>query len=331
MMNSKKQFKIKFINKILDKRYKNQPDLKSVKKKLFLRQIEQISNDLKNKEIDINSLSSIEQTRWSRQLQNPLLNQKKIKDAKITVFGLGGIGTNVLMNLVYSGVSNFYIIDYDKVELSNLNRQTLYTPKDIGKPKTESTQEKLLEINPEIKIEKYNIELNYPKDLELLEISSNEYPENVVRINSIISESDYVINAMDYKGAPYLINDLCVKNRKSFYWGGINYFLGETYSYSPSKRTPCLRDIFASKDIFDTIPFLRYKTQNKGDKYGYSLGLVAIIIGSIMSNLIIFDINDIDYGLHGCFLIYDAHNIEIIKVPIKKLNTCLCNKYKLNT
>ncbi|TXT63749.1 MAG: putative Adenylyltransferase [Promethearchaeota archaeon] len=326
MTSFKKQFNIKLMKKIINNRYKYQPQLKETKLNLFLRQIEQLSRKKTNDQVEVsNSLTQEEKIRWSRQLRNPILNQEKIKNAKISVFGLGGIGSNVLLNLAYVGVSNLALIDYDRIELSNLNRQTLYTPKDIGRFKTESAQKRLLQINPDITSEIYNLELDYPKGIELLNFPPNEYPERISILNSIISNSDIVINAMDYKGAPYLINDLCVKNKKPFYWAGINYFLGEIYCYFPSKETACIRDIFHPNEPLFNQSFLRYKEQNQGlNKSSYSLGIIAIIIGSLISNLILFDINEVNHPYHGYYLMYDGFNIELMKIPIQKRKDCLC-------
>jgi len=327
MSSFRKEFNIKFLKKVIDKRYYDQPELRKIKKKIFLRQLDQIYMESSEKETSGRYLSEREQIRWSRQLQNPLINQNKIKKTKVSVFGLGGIGSNVLMNLVYSGVNNLVLVDHDKVELSNLNRQTLYTPKEIGDLKTKCAKERLLEINSEIKIETHNLEIEYPKELELLKINDADYSKRIAYIDSIISKSDIVVNAMDYKGAPYLINDLCVKNQKPFYWGGINFFLGEIYNFSYLKRTPCLRDIFSSEDFLEEQSFLRYKEPKQNRKKGYDLGTIAITTGSLISNLILLDINDIDHHSYGKYIIYDNYNFEIKKIPICNIQTCPCKKY----
>lgn len=189
MSSFRKEFNIKFLKKVGDKRYNDQPKLRKVKKKIFLRQLDQIYMESSEKKSSGRYLSEVEQIRWSRQLQNPLINQNKIKKTKVSVFGLGGIGSNVLMNLVYSGVNNFVLIDHDKVEISNLNRQTLYTPKEIGDLKTKCAKERLLEINSEIKIETHNLEIEYPKELELLKINDADYSQRIAYIDSIISKN----------------------------------------------------------------------------------------------------------------------------------------------
>ena len=132
------------------------------------------------------SLSTKDKKRWARQLQHGLINQKKIRNARVVVFGVGGIGSNVLMGLIYSGVFNYMIIDFDKVELSNLNRQTLYTPEDVNKLKIEKAKERLLKINRNINIKSFNIQINYPKKCNIFDLIESEYPSEISKINKIV-------------------------------------------------------------------------------------------------------------------------------------------------
>ena len=129
----------------MDLRYHKQPKLKEIKKALLFRQTQYKEIIDQNKRVhDNNKLNLIEQERWNRQLFHPLLNQKKIKNARVVVFGCGGIGSNALMGLIYSGVQNFKIIDFDSIALSNLNRQTLYIPRDVKFVKSIKAKERLL-------------------------------------------------------------------------------------------------------------------------------------------------------------------------------------------
>lgn len=117
-----------------------------------------------------------------------------------------------------------------------------------------------------------------------------------------------------------------MKNQKPFYWGGINFFLGEIYNFSYLKKTPCLREIFSSEDFLEEQSFLRYKEPKQNHKKGYDLGTIAITTGSLISNLILLDINDLDHHSYGKFIIYDNYNFEIIKIPICNIQTCPCKK-----
>ena len=244
----------------------------------------------------------------------------------MVIFGCGGIGSNVLMGLVYSGVYNFKIIDFDNIELSNLNRQTLYVPEDTNYIKTDIAKKRLLQINPNANVESFNINLNYPPELNLFNLKKGLYPKNITLIDNLIKWGDYIVSAADYNGAPYLINDLCVKNKKPYYWGGVNHFLGEIYSFNPRKNTPCLRCIFREKDFIKGIPFLRYR-EKKDQISGINLGSTVIATGTFISELIVHDICEIKNAAHGCYCIFDSYNLEIIKVPLDVDPQCKCQKF----
>jgi len=259
----KQEFNIKLLKRLMDLRYHKQAMLKEIKTQLLIRQINYnkiINQELRNQ--DNSSLSPLERKRWSRQISHSVIKQKKIKEARVVVFGVGGIGSNALMGLIYSGVHNFKIIDFDIVELSNLNRQTLYTPDDIGSLKIEMAKKRLLEINPHITVEIYNIKIDYPENVNVLHMNENEYPDEISNINDIIKLGDFIVNALDYQGAPYLISDLCVKNHKPFYWAGVNHSIGEIYIFSPVNKTACLRCIFGPSDFINKDQFLRYRKED---------------------------------------------------------------------
>ncbi len=153
----------------VEKLYQKQQILKEIKLTLYLKRF-RLENAFKRDliEADRAQLSDDDKNRWDRQIRNPILNQALIKRAKIAVFGCGGIGSNVLLGLVYSGVYNLKIVDFDVIEQSNLNRTPLYVPKNVGMSKSETSQKRLLEINPAINVTPYDFTLDYPKELNLL-------------------------------------------------------------------------------------------------------------------------------------------------------------------
>jgi len=325
------EFSVKLLKKLMDLRYFKQPKLKEIKAKLLTRQIkyrEMVNQDFRNK--DNNTLDEFDRKRWSRQLSHGLINQKRIRDARIVVFGVGGIGSNVLIGLIYSGVHNFKIIDYDVVKPSNLNRQTLYVPSDVGSLKTDKAEERSLNINPNISIESYNIKINYPRDLNVLNSKGKEFDDIITKINDFIKWGDIIVNALDFQGAPYLINDLCVINRKPFYWGGVNHFLGEIYRFYPKNNTACLRCIFGPSDFINKSQFLRYKGKEKNISKSINLGSTVIGTGNLISEMIIHDICGIESFSLSHFIIYDAYEIKIKKIPIEIDNDCQCQKFNKN-
>ncbi len=323
----KPEVKIKALNKALEHRYYKQPKLKEIKIKLFSRQIKYSEKyDLNAIAQDNELLEDIEKERWNRQIRNTILNQKKIKDAKVVVFGCGGIGSNALLGLSYFGVYNFRIIDFDEVEISNLNQQTLYYPEDIGSLKVNIAKKRLLQINPKIYVKSYNMKLDYPKKMNLLEIKEAEYPKNIEKIDEIIKWGDFIVSASDYYGAQYLINDLCIKNHKPYYWGVCNYFLGDIYSFYPEEKSACLRCIFGPTDFFNKTQFFRYLTSDSLYK-PINLGTTNMITGISISHMIVKDICKINTLIHGHYMIYDGYDFKIYKIPIKSDNNCLCSKF----
>ena len=311
--------------KLMELRYNKQAALKDEKIRFFIRQnhySELVNQDLRNQGND--TLSSQDKERWDRQINYGLVNQKKIRDAQIVVFGVGGIGSNAIMGLIYSGVNNFKIVDFDIIKLSNLNRQTLYTPKDVGKLKIDKAKERLLEINPYANIESFNIKIDYPEDLNVLNMSENNFPEDISKINNLIIWGDYIVNALDYYGAPYLINDLCVNNHKPYYWGGVNHSIGEIYSYYPIKETACMRCMFGQTSFFDKTQFLRYKKKDNTKMKGANIGSTVIVTGNFISEMILHDICGIYNPNYGKLFIYDAHCFDIHRIPVEIDKECPC-------
>ncbi len=317
----------KLLSRSLELRYTKQPELLEIKKKLLLRQVDYYSI-VNQEERDLNNqlLNPDEKERWDRQIRNPLIFQKRIRDSKIAVFGCGGIGTTVLNGLIYSGVYNFKIIDFDTIELSNLNRQIFYIPEDLGQNKVETTKKRLLEINPNANVESYILKIDYPLDLDVFKLKDKDYPEFIQKVDDIIKWADIIVSTMDYLGAPYLINDLCIKNKKPFYWGGVNLLLGEIYSYKPKDRTPCIRCIYGASNLLDKTQFYRYRTRSDLTPICANIGSTVIITGSLISELIIHHLCDIPNSFNGNFIIFDGYNFELIKTPIKTDKECSCQK-----
>jgi len=321
-------FKIKAVDMLLNVRYHKQPNLRDIKKELFARQSK--FNQRKDHETKMeanNTLDALDKSRWARQISHSLINQKSIKNARVVVFGLGGIGSNVLLGLTYSGIHNFKIVDSDIIDLSNLNRQTLYEYDDLNCLKCEKAMDKLLKINPNLKIEALNLKIDYPEALNVFDLKEKQYPQVITKVNELIEWGDYIINAADFHGAPYLINDLCVKNRKPFFWAGVNHSLGEIYNYSPKNDCACLRCIFGPTLFYTNTPFLRYKTKENHPFQGVNIGSTVIVTGSLISELVIQDICEFPNNVHGHYLIFDAIDKEILKIKIKKQESCCCLNY----
>ena len=150
--------------------------------------------------------------RYQRQIQLKEIGQtgqEKIVKAKVLVIGAGGLGCPALQYLAAAGVGTIGIVDFDVVELSNLQRQILYTVVDIGQSKAFTAAKKLSLLNPEIKIEFYNVQITNKNAIEIIE------------------KYDLVIDGSDNFATRYLVNDGCVILNKPLVYGAVLRFEGQ--------------------------------------------------------------------------------------------------------
>lgn len=165
--------------------------------------------------------------RYSRHILLPeigLDGQEKIFNAKILIVGLGGLGSPVALYLAAAGIGTIGLIDGDKVDLTNLQRQIIHTTDDLNRKKTDSAAEKIKKINPQTNIIIHDGLLNVENAIE------------------IIKNYDFIIDGTDNFPVKYLINDACVMANKAFSHGGILRFHGQTFTHVPGSA--CLRCIF---------------------------------------------------------------------------------------
>ncbi len=224
--------------------------------------------------------------------------QKKIIQSKVLIIGMGGLGCPVAEFLTRAGVGSLGIVDYDRVALSNIHRQSLYNSFDLNKPKVLSAKKKLNSINPKTKIKTHNIKIN-----------KNNF-------DKIISNYDFIVDGSDNFKTKFLINDFCIKFKKILIAGAISKFDGHLFTFNfKKKNTPCLRCFFQENEISDDILNCEYEG---------ILGSVASTIGSIQANEILKQILNIGKNLIGYILIIDLLNLNFRKVKLKKQKNCLC-------
>jgi len=239
--------------------------------------------------------------RFSRQivLKNiGTLGQKKIIQSKVLIIGMGGLGCPVAEFLTRAGVGSLGIVDYDKVTLSNIHRQSLYNNNDLNKFKVSIAEKKLKKIDPKIKVTYHKVKLN----------KNN--------INKIAKNYNYIIDGSDNFKTKFLINDYCIKSKKFLVTGAISKFDGHIFTFNfKNKETPCLRCFFQEDKISDDILNCEYEG---------ILGTVAGIIGTIQANEILKKILDIGKNLNGFILILDLLNLDFRKVKLNKQKICLC-------
>ncbi|WCM41938.1 HesA/MoeB/ThiF family protein [Flavobacterium sp. CBA20B-1] len=196
--------------------------------------------------------------RYSRQIfieEIGVKGQQKIDAAKVLVIGAGGLGSPVIQYLAAAGVGTIGIVDFDKVEIHNLNRQTIHNEKNIGKLKVESAIETITAFNSSIKI---------------IPINEKITDENA---SSIIENFDIVVDGSDNFTTRYIVNDCCVALDKTLVYGSIYAFEGQlaVFNYKGSKH---LRNIFPEPPNPEDVP--------NCDRFGV-LGPLPGIIGSMMA------------------------------------------------
>jgi adenylyltransferase/sulfurtransferase len=235
--------------------------------------------------------------RYCRQIILKNINeegQEKLAKSNIMIIGCGALGTTIANNLVRSGIGQLKIVDRDIVELNNLQRQNLFNEKDIGLPKSLVATKKLEKINSDVTIEAIVDDVNH------------------TNIESIIKNSDIVLDGTDNMHIRFLINDACVKQNIPWIYGGAIETYGMTMNIIP-KKTPCFRCIIPELPNAGSLPTC--------DTVGV-INSIPTIIASIQSTEAIKILLKKD--VNKDFLMYDIWNHNFQKIKIKKKNDCKC-------
>ena len=241
--------------------------------------------------------------RYSRQIIMPEIGesgQKKLSESKVLVIGAGGLGCPALQYLAGAGVGTLGIADADTVSISNLPRQILHTYENIGKNKALSAKEALVRINGDIKI--------------------NIYPYFVTdeNIKEIISDYDFIIDAVDNFETKFLINDACVEAKKPFCHAGVIRANGQVMTYVPGQG-PCMRCIFGEVPEPGTVP--------KCDTEGV-IGAACGVTGCVQALEAVKYITGAGKLLTGAMFIFDALTLKtrIATFPNKNKDCPVCSK-----
>ena len=242
-----------------------------------------------------NSLNKSQIERFSRQLilkNVGAKGQKKVISSKILIIGVGGLGCPAAENLTRAGIGTIGLVDNDVVNLSNIHRQSLFNSKDIKKSKVSVAAKKLKDINPRIKIKKYNIRLNEKN------------------IKNIIQDYDLIVDGSDNFKTKFLINDYCLKFKKKLVTGAISKFDGHVFTFNfRDKKTASLKSFYQKDEISDDILNCEFEGV---------LGTTASIIGAIQANEALKMIIEIGKNLKNQILIIDLLNLSFRKVKFKK-------------
>ena len=241
--------------------------------------------------------------RYSRHIILPDVGgsgQKKLLQARVLLVGAGGLGSPAAMYLAAAGVGTLGLVEFDKVDLSNLQRQLLHRTKDVGRLKLDSAEETINGLNPDVKVVKHPVVLD----------SSN--------VMDIIKDYDIVVNGTDNFPTRYLVNDACVFAGKPLVDGSIFMFEGQATVYD-ARRGPCYRCLFPTPPPPGEVP----SCQEAG-----VLGVLPGIIGSIQAIETIKLILGKGDSLKGRLLLFDAMAMEFREMRIEKDPNCpVCGEH----
>lgn len=224
------------------------------------------------------------------------VGQRKLRNASVLVVGAGGLGSPVALYLALAGVGRIGLVDFDVVDLSNLQRQILHQTADVGRPKILSAQESLLAYNPHVIVEPHGLPLTSDNALE------------------IIPEYDIVVNGADNFATRYLANDAAYLSGKTLVDGSILLFDGQATVYRPGEG--CYRCLYPAPPPPGLVP----SCAEAG-----VLGAITGVVGSIQATEVFKQILGIGEPLVGRLLLIDALTMDFRMMRVRRDPACpLC-------
>jgi molybdopterin/thiamine biosynthesis adenylyltransferase/rhodanese-related sulfurtransferase len=242
-------------------------------------------------------LSHEEILRYSRHLLIPevgLNGQRKLKAASALVIGTGGLGSPVALYLAAAGIGHLGLVDYDVVDFSNLQRQVIHATSTIDTLKVESARDRMLDLNPDIQVDIYNEVFTSANAMQ------------------IAADYDLIVDGTDNFPTRYLANDLCVLTGKPYVYGSIFRFEGQA-SVFDARNGPCYRCLFPEPPPPGLVPSCAE---------GGVLGVLPGTIGTIQATEAIKLILGIGETLNGRLLLYNALDMSIEYVKLRKNPNC---------
>lgn len=243
------------------------------------------------------NLSAEEIQRYSRHLILPevaMSGQKKLKAASVLLIGTGGLGSPLAMYLAAAGVGRLGLVDFDVVDSSNLQRQVIHSTQNVGKSKLASAKNFIAGINPNVHVETYETRFSSENALE------------------IARDYDLVIDGTDNFPTRYLVNDVCVLQKKPNVYGSIFRFEGQA-SVFWAEQGPCYRCLYPEPPPPGLVPSCAE---------GGVLGVLPGIIGTIQANEAIKLILGAGEPLIGRLLLFDALTMRFREMKLRKDPSC---------
>ncbi len=226
------------------------------------------------------------------------VGQEKLLNARALVVGAGGLGSPLILYLAAAGVGTIGVIDHDRVDLSNLQRQVLHTTARIGMAKVDSAQAAVSAINPDVKIVAYNQRLT------------------AQNIEAVMADYDIVADGSDNFATRFLISDACFFSKKTLVSAAVLRFDGQLATYKPHTGGPCYRCLHPEEPTEGQIPTCA--------EAGI-LGAVAGVMGTLQATEVLKEILGIGEGMAGRLMIYDALGATTRVVKVNRDAACaLC-------
>jgi molybdopterin-synthase adenylyltransferase len=235
--------------------------------------------------------------------------QLKLKNSRVLVVGVGGLGSPSILYLAAAGIGRIGVVDGDAVDLSNLQRQVVHFTPDIGKLKTQSAAEKIRALNPDVETVEHREFLN---------------AANVARI---FADYDFIVEGCDNFAAKFLVNDACVLLKKPFSHAGMLRFEGQTFTYVPGKGetggSRCYRCLFRAPPPPGSVP-------NCAD--AGILGMLPGVLGSIQAAEAVKYLLGLGELLTDRLLIFDALAMRFRESKVRRDPDCpLCGDHPVIT
>jgi molybdopterin/thiamine biosynthesis adenylyltransferase len=231
--------------------------------------------------------------RYSRHIILPRIGaagQRKLMDARVLCVGAGGLGSPAAMYLAAAGVGTLGIVDFDRVDLTNLQRQLLHDTADVGRPKVDSAAERINDINPEVRVVKHNLVLSSDNAMDIL------------------GQYDVVVDGSDNFPVRYLVNDATQMLGRPLVYGSIFQFDGQASVFLPGPETPCYRCLFPEPPPPGTVPSCAE---------GGVFGVLPGIVGSIQAVEAIKLVTGVGDSLVGRLLLFNALDMDFTTVKLR--------------
>lgn len=219
--------------------------------------------------------------RYARQTTLPEIGesgQEKLRRASVLIVGAGGLGSPAALYLAAAGVGTLGLVDFDRVDITNLHRQVLYGTSDVGRPKLEAARERLEDLNPDVRVITHSARLTSENALDILR------------------DYDVILDGTDNFATRYLVNDACVLLGKPNVYGSVFRFDGQVSVFA-AKDGPCYRCLYPEPPPPGLVPSCAE---------GGVLGVLPAMIGSLQATEAIKLITGVGQTLAGRLLLFDA-------------------------